>query len=241
MKNRSHVIYGKYSDEKLKEEIAFLVSSRKTASAGRDLIELRQEAERRRNVKLANIKKRTYNKEIGKQKDTGTMLENPVESPNFKKADFAGTGMSPKQEKFCMEYMGTGDALSAYKAAGYKEGKNLNDTRRRAASLLKNPKIDERIRDIREEAIKKMAWSADRVLDRLDEVYQHSLSNGDYSNANRSIEAVAKHLGMFVDRTESRVKLSSFNNETDHDSVQGDIAKLAEIAGLKVIDGGKNK
>ena len=237
----SHVIYGKYTDERLQEEIKFLVSSRKTASAGRDLIELRKEAERRRNVKLAKTKQRTYNKQVLHKTNEGTMLENPAESPKFKKANFAGTGMSPKQEKFCIEYMGTGDALSAYKAAGYKEGKNLNDTRRRAASLLKNPKIDERVKDIREEAIKKMAWSADRVLDRLDQVYQHSLSNGDYSNANRSIEAVAKHLGMFVDRTESRVKLSSFNNETDHDSVQGDIAKLAEIAGLKVIDGGKSK
>ena len=33
--------------------------------------------------------------------------------------------------------------------------------------------------------------------------------------------------------------MSSFSNETDKEAVEKDIAKLAEIAGLKVISGGK--
>lgn len=138
-----------------------------------------------------------------------------------------------------MEYIATGDSLTAYKAAGYAPGRNHSDTRRRASTLLKKPKIEQRITDLREVALDRMAWSADHVLQRLDEVYQHSLSNGDYTNANRSVENVAKHLGMFVDRSEQRIKMGALGDSDERKDVQKDIQRLAEIAGLKVIEGGK--
>ena len=140
-----------------------------------------------------------------------------------------------------MEYLATGDTLTAYKAAGYALADTDGENRQRASRVFAQEKIKQRINDLRDEAIDRMAWSADHVLHRLDEVYQHALNNGDYTNANRSIEAVAKHLGMFVDRTESKIKMSSFSNDTDKDAVEKDIAKLAEIAGLKVISGGKEE
>ena len=139
-----------------------------------------------------------------------------------------------------MEYIATGDSLTAYKAAGYAPGKNHSDTRRRASTLLKQPKIEQRINDLREVALDRMAWSADHVLQRLDDVYQHALSNGDYTNANRSIENVAKHLGMFVDRSEQKIKMGSLGDSNDSDAVKKDIERLAEIAGFQVIEGGKS-
>ena len=138
-----------------------------------------------------------------------------------------------------MEYIATGDSLTAYKAAGYAPGKNHADTRRRASTLLKKPKIAQRIDDLREVALDRMAWSADHVLQRLDEVYQHALSNGDYTNANRSVENVAKHLGMFVERSEQRIKMGALGDSDEKEDVQKDIQRLAEMAGLKVIEGGK--
>ena len=228
MDTKPHILYGRLSNEELRELIKDTSLSREKTSAGRDLVEMRDEYHRRFVKKETNCH------------TDDDMLEKPADSEKFKKGKFVA-GMAPKQEKFCMEYMATGDALTAYKAAGYKEGHNVSDTRRRAYSLLKKPKIAQRINDIREEAMTKMAWNADRVMDRLDEVYQHALSNGDYTNANRSVEAVAKHLGMFVDRTESKINMTQqFSGETDKESVQKDMEKLAEIAGLKVINGGKN-
>ena len=44
---------------------------------------------------------------------------------------------------------------------------------------------------------------------------------------------------MFVDRSEQKIKMTSFSNDTNKEAVEEDIAKLAEIAGLKVISGGK--
>ena len=86
-----------------------------------------------------------------------------------------------------------------------------------------------------------MAWSADHVLQRLDEVYQHAVQNGDYTNANRSIENVAKHLGMFVDRTEQKIKMTTLSDTDSSEDVKKDIDRLAGIAGFKVIEGGKGE
>ena len=86
-----------------------------------------------------------------------------------------------------------------------------------------------------------MAWSADHVLQRLDEVYQHAVQNGDYTNANRSIENVAKHLGMFVDRTEQKIKMTTLSDTDSSEDVKKDIDRLADIAGFKVIEGGKGE
>lgn len=220
------------SDSSLKELIKNTASMRKRSSAGRDLQEMRNEYRRRMSVRFARRKKRAYTKDV-------PMLENPVEAVKFKKPKFV-TGMAPRQEKFCMEYMATGDAVRAYQAANYKEGKNKTDTMRRAYAMLNNPKIKQRIDDIREEAIKHMAWNADKVLDRLNEVYEHALNNGDYTNANRSVESVAKHLGMFVDRSEQKIKMGHFETGDDTDSIGRDIENLAEIAGLKLVSDNSN-
>ena len=228
---KPHIIYGKLTNKELNDLIRVTAKGRAKNSAGNDLIEMRKEAERRRGVRLARQERKNYNKD--------EMLERAAKGENFKPGNFIA-GMSPKQEKFCMEYIATGDSLTAYKAAGYAPGKKHSDTRRRASTLLKQPKIEQRINDLREVALDRMAWSADHVLQRLDDVYQHALSNGDYTNANRSIENVAKHLGMFVDRSEQKIKIGSLGDRNDSDAVKKDIERLAEIAGFQVIEGGKS-
>ena len=227
---KPHIIYGKLKDNELNDLIRVTAQGRVKNSAGQDLAEMRREVYRRKDVRLARISRKNYNKD--------EMLERAEKAPNFKPGNFIA-GMSPKQEKFCMEYIATGDSLTAYKSAGYAPGKNHSDTRRRACTLLKRPKIEQRINDLREVALDRMAWSADHVLQRLDEVYQHSLSNGDYTNANRSVENVAKHLGMFIDRSEQRIKMGALGDSEEKQDVQKDIQRLAEMAGLKVIEGGK--
>ena len=229
---KPHIIYGKLKNDELRDLIRVTAQGRVKNSAGQDLQEMRREVQRRQEGRVARCARNNYTEE--------EMLERAEKAPNFKPGNFIA-GMSPKQEKFCMEYIATGDSLTAYKAAGYAPGRNHADTRRRAGTLLKKPKIEQRIDDLREVALDRMAWSADHVLQRLDEVYQHALSNGDYTNANRSVENVAKHLGMFVDRSEQRIKMGSLGDSDEKDKVQKDIERLAEIAGFKVIEGGKQK
>ena len=229
---KPHIIYGKLTNDELRDLIRVTAQGRVKNSAGQDLQEMRREVQRRQEGRVARCARNNYTEE--------EMLERAEKAPNFKPGNFIA-GMSPKQEKFCMEYIATGDSLTAYKAAGYAPGKSHSDTRRRASTLLKKPKIEQRINDLREVALDRMAWSAEHVLQRLDEVYQHALSNGDYTNANRSVENVAKHLGMFVDRSEQRIKMGSLGDSDEKEKVQNDIERLAEIAGFKVIEGGKQK
>ena len=84
-----------------------------------------------------------------------------------------------------------------------------------------------------------MAWNADKVLEKVSSVYENAMDENDFTNANRSMETIARHLGMFVDKSEQRVKLSNFSDEDSEDKIEKDIANLADVVGLKVVDGGK--
>ena len=58
--------------------------------------------------------------------------------------------MSPKQEKFCLEYARTGNATESYKLAGFK-CKNDNSAGVSANRLLKNTKIQKRLQELSSE------------------------------------------------------------------------------------------
>ena len=80
-------------------------------------------------------------------------------------------------------------------------------------------------------------WDKSRVLEKLAEVHQASMIKEDYTNANKSMEHIAKHLGMFVDKVEQTVKTTGFETGDK----KKDIQKLAELAGFELIDGGRRK
>jgi hypothetical protein len=46
-------------------------------------------------------------------------------------------------------------------------------------------------------------------------------------------------LGMFVDKSEQKVKLSHFSDSDSEDKIEKDIESLADTLGLKVVEGGK--
>jgi len=65
------------------------------------------------------------------------------------------------------------------------------------------------------------------------QTYLRATDNDDYTNANRSMESIAKHLGMFVDKKEIKQEFSSMTGSSDDD-----IQKLADVIGLKVVKSG---
>ena len=215
-----HIIYGEWSTTKLRDTIKQLCDERKFNSAGRDLQEMRKELRRRtfRSPGQKSLRKKDYSKadqpdetyRLKQQK----MLENPPQRLKlFTRSQLVG-GLSPRQEKFCMEYMATGDIVHAYKTAGYAIGKTDSKTRQRAwATLHTNKKIKKRL--------------------------ENAMSENDFTNANRSMETIARHLGMFVDKSEQKVKLSHFSDSDSEDKIEKDIESLADTLGLKVVEGGK--
>ena len=108
-------------------------------------------------------------------------------------------------------------------------------TAKRAQQYLSNPKIRAYIETIREEVIEKVSWTAEKVIDKMYQTYLRATDNDDYTNANRSMESIAKHLGMFVDKKEIKQEFSSMTGSSDDD-----IQKLADVIGLKVVKSGSS-
>ena len=84
-----------------------------------------------------------------------------------------------------------------------------------------------------------MAWNADKVLEKVSAVYENAMGDGDFTNANRSMETIARHLGMFVEKSEQKIKMSNFSDADTEEKIEGDIKNLADMVGLKVVKGGK--
>jgi phage terminase small subunit len=144
-------------------------------------------------------------------------------------------GLTMREEKFCLNYIATADPIEAWIKSGYDHSYPKYDIH--AREWVRQPKIQERINELMEEAKVKMRWDADTVLDRFNEIYKSSMAEQDHTNASRSMEQIAKHLGMFVDRTEQRIgSLDSLKSE----DIDTDISKLAGVVGLKVVNGGKD-
>jgi hypothetical protein len=109
---------------------------------------------------------------------------------------------------------------------------------RHAVTWREIPKIKARIIELIDEAKEKMTWDAEKVLNRFDEIYQKALDEQDFTNATRSMENIAKHLGMYVERSEQRIgSLDGMKTE----DIDKDISKLADVVGLKVVNGGKSE
>ena len=153
------------------------------------------------------------------------------------------TGLTDKQEAFCIEFLKNGGNASAAYRAAYDTEASDKTVNEKASRLLKEGKVRARLQPVREEVQQKAiaaaalskAWVLERlmsnaercrqaepVLDRKGEPVLVELPNGtlapaftfDASGSNRALELCGKEIGMFVDRKESG-KPGEFANLTD--------------------------
>ena len=120
-----------------------------------------------------------------------------------------------KQEAFAMGYMETGNACEAYRRAYNADRMKRNSIEVNASKLLNGTKVALRMTELREEAAKRNEVSVDWVMNGLKENYFRAMQavpvldkqgepTGEYTYqgavANRALELIGKHLGMFIDR-----------------------------------------
>jgi phage terminase small subunit len=123
-----------------------------------------------------------------------------------------------KHERFCQEYIVDLNATQAAIRAGYSK----NTANEQGCRLLAKNNISARVNELQSKVIKKLELTQEWVLEHLKEIVSKSmqeeevmkfdyqskemLGTGEYifdsKGANRALELIGKHLGMFTDKLE---------------------------------------
>lgn len=109
------------------------------------------------------------------------------------------TKLTVKQEKFCLEYARTGNAVKSYINAYNKPKDKYNSAGVESNRLLKNPKIQKRLNELYESHNRKKIMQAEEMKIKLTELARDS---EDKKSALKAIELLAKMGGLFINRQE---------------------------------------
>lgn len=136
--------------------------------------------------------------------------------------------LTPKQEKFCIEYAKCGNARQAYISAGYKHKKD-STTDVNACRLLKNDKVKARLAELYEAAKNDAIADVQEMQETLTKIIRQSLTEevivvesiGDFmSEATKidkkpaikdvinAINTLGKMQGLFTEKVEQQVDMS---------------------------------
>lgn len=79
------------------------------------------------------------------------------------------SGLTTKQENFCLKYLETGNASEAYRQAYDAEGMKPESVNRKAKEMMDNVKISARIAELRIPIIKRHNITVDGLIAELEE------------------------------------------------------------------------
>ena len=110
---------------------------------------------------------------------------------------------SPKQIEFARQYAKNGRSSkpAAMRAAGYDYG-HPEDARKAAVKFLRLPYMDDLIAAFEMEEKARMKINVEDVVAWFNRIATAAMDTGDFTNANRAMENLAKYLGMFVEKKE---------------------------------------
>lgn len=106
-----------------------------------------------------------------------------------------------RQEKFCYEYVKTGNATEAYRQAGYKP-RSENAAAANAARMIRNDKVQARLRELQQEIATPKIADAKEIQEGLTVLFRTAISNGDALAAAKTAEIINKMQGAYVNKVE---------------------------------------
>lgn len=142
---------------------------------------------------------------------------------------FLMSNLSPLRQKFIDEYMKNGfSATEAVLSAGYKTGRS--NASKMGHELLQLDTVKEVISLLARDRVEKMAVSQEYVLKKLVKTLEAAEKANNYNATLRGLELIAKHLGMFIERTEITGK---DGEALKYEKVENDAADFTRaIAGI---------
>lgn len=113
-------------------------------------------------------------------------------------------GLTEQQEKFCRVFVETGNASESYRQSYKAEKMSANSIAREASLMLDNPKVTQRLNQLRETHTKRHAITVDTLLEKLNRVFDVAMDTGDgevkrpaqAAAATQAVMAQAKLLGL---------------------------------------------
>ncbi len=109
--------------------------------------------------------------------------------------------MNPKQERFVAEYVKDLNATQAYMRAGYSPG----GAAQAAEKLLRNAEVKAAIATLQAKIGARLEITAAKVLQDLEDARRNAMATMEWGPAIRAAELLGKHIGMFVERSQSDV------------------------------------
>ncbi len=98
--------------------------------------------------------------------------------------------MTPKQERFVLEYLIDGNAAGAARRAGY----SANSAEIIGFENLRKPKIAAAIKILTEERAEKLGIDAEWVLRKSKQLYHDCVDAEDHATTRSTIEMIGKHV-----------------------------------------------
>ena len=109
--------------------------------------------------------------------------------------------LTPKQELFAQTYIKTGNASEAYRTAYDVKTKNINTINVKACELLKESKINARVKELQQQLEEKHDISKDMVIRRLKDIIfeqeQLGVDKVDLNAMNKAIDTLNKMQGYY--------------------------------------------
>jgi phage terminase small subunit len=116
--------------------------------------------------------------------------------------------LSPKQERFCLLYLESGNASQAYRGAGYSKNMSDKTVNEASARLLKSSKVVARLAEIRKPALEAAQITLADHLKDLKRLRDLSESEGKFSAAVSAEIARGKVSGLYIEKVEITGELS---------------------------------
>lgn len=139
--------------------------------------------------------------------------------------------LTVKQEKFCLEYLKTGNASEAYRRAYGKKGKSDKSINELASHLLKNIKVASRVAALRAPVIARAQYGLEQAMEEAETARRLAMLMGHAAAAVSAVALKAKLNGLLVeDRQNERRPLQ----DVDDAELDRQIKHDAKAAGVSV-------